>query len=512
MKLCRIGMTSRLGVSLVVALVLVALGPIPNVASAEVIEIPTELTGCFDTTAVGVGMHNNVLTPADSLVLNVPGPVEMAVVEWTGKFNVAAPAAGDRTLGVEIAGPSGTNGDADLEPQFTASDSAVSDPAGFPRVFTYAATITDLFGDGAAGTYSIDITPPTDPTDAGGSTWWGATVTVAYDTSPCDQETEIVWNIGADWYFGGPGPLGTEATTATVTYEFDEPFAEDTLVKLQTSHGGSDSDSPIANGQCRVSVTWVATGSGPAPTATDDLVFDDGTVNPTFGATQGVIDPFTPPNQTLCVPPEVNPPVQAFRGGHIGPQWALVVRDILVPAGATWLAVQLESPRDNNGFETLPESGSWSGGGILAFPIPLQIEPEPDIALEKTVLDGAGGACPGVEGTDELVVDVIGTAVTYCFRVENTGNTDLFPVVVDDPDLGITQADMTLVSGDDTVPLPPGGVLVYSFETTITDDLVNTATVTGTPSENGEPIPGLPGRHRHQRRRSPATTHRADRA
>ena len=121
-----------------------------------------------------------------------------------------------------------------------------------------------------------------------------------------------------------------------------------------------------------------------------------------------------------------------------------------------------------------------------------QIEPEPDIALEKTVLDGAGGACPGVEGTDELVVDVIGTAVTYCFRVENTGNTDLFPVVVDDPDLGITQADMTLVSGDDTVPLPPGGVLVYSFETTITDDLVNTATVTGTPSENEEPIPGLP--------------------
>jgi LPXTG-motif cell wall-anchored protein len=80
--------------------------------------------------------------------------------------------------------------------------------------------------------------------------------------------------------------------------------------------------------------------------------------------------------------------------------------------------------------------------------------------------------------------------VTYCFRVENTGDLPLFPVVIDDPDLGITQDDMTLVSGDDTAPLLPGEVLVYSYETTITADLLNTATTTGTPSDvEGAPIP-----------------------
>ncbi len=481
----RVSAQSRpFGILLAVALVLAILVPAP--ASAEVIDIPVSVEGCLATTGVGVGMHNNIVDPG-VVSLDLPGSVEAAIVEWTGKFEVATPAAADQTLGVEITGPGGTNGNAAVVPEFTASDSAVADPAGFPQVVTYASVITDLFGDGAAGSYTIDITPPTDPIDAGTSTWWGATVTVAYDTSPCDQVSEIKWKIGADWYFGGGGPLGVESTTETVTYLFDEPFAEDTLVTLQTSHGGADSDSPRANGQCRVSVMWVATGAGTAPTAADDLVFDDGTVNPAYGASQGVIDPFTPPNQTACGPVVVNDPVQAVRGGHVGPEWAVIETDILMTAGSTWLAIQLESPRDNNGFPTLPESGTWSGGGILIF-TPNQA---PAIALEKTVLDGAGAACPGVEGTDEIVAGVTGTAVTYCFRVENTGDTDLFPVVIDDPDLGITQADMTLVSGDDTVPLPPGGVLVYSYDSTITADLLNTATVTGTPVDEEGPIPGL---------------------
>ncbi|HSF87377.1 MAG TPA: hypothetical protein VLG28_17195, partial [Acidimicrobiia bacterium] len=483
----RKGAPSRaFGILLVLGMILAILEPLPSPASAEVIDIPVSIEGCLATTAVGVGMHNNIVEPAGGVSLAVSGPVAAAVVEWTGKFNVAAPAPPDTTLGIDITGPSGTNGDSALAPDFVASDSAIADPAGFPQVFTYATVITDLFGDGAAGTYTVDITPPTDPVDAGTSTWWGATVTVAYDTSPCDEVTDISWKVGADWYFGGGGQLGVDATTDTVTYEFDEPFTVDTVVTLQTSHGGADWDSPRANGQCRVSVIWVATGSGTAPTATDELVFDDGTMNPAYGASEGVIDPFTPPNQTACGPVIANAPVVAVRGGDVGPEWAVVETDILMPAGSTWLAVQLESPRDNNGFPTLPESGTWSGGGILL--VTRQVAPA--IELEKTVLE-AGSACPGVEGTDELVTGVDGTAVTYCFRVENTGDTDLFPVVIDDPDLGITNADMTRVSGDDTVPLAPDGVLVYSYETTITADLVNTAVVTGTPFDGEGPIPGL---------------------
>ncbi len=112
----------------------------------------------------------------------------------------------------------------------------------------------------------------------------------------------------------------------------------------------------------------------------------------------------------------------------------------------------------------------------------------PAVAIEKTVLAGAGASCPGVDGVDELVSGPAGTPVTYCFRVENTGTTDLFPVTIDDPNLDIDQDDMTLVSGDDTVPLPPGGVVVYAVDATIDADLVNVAEVTGTPvDDDGEP-------------------------
>src|SRR5699024_11871920 len=73
--------------------------------------------------------------------------------------------------------------------------------------------------------------------------------------------------------------------------------------------------------------------------------------------------------------------------------------------------------------------------------------------------------CPGTEGTDELVPGEHGTPVTYCFTITNTGDVTLLaPVELDDPDLGITQEEMTLVSGDNTVNLEPGDQLVYSYE------------------------------------------------
>ncbi len=152
-KLRRVSAQSRrFAVVLALGMVLAALGPIPNRASAEVIDVPLGIEGCLDSTAVAVGMHNNVVEPAGGVSLVAPGPVVAALVEWTGKFETAVPPAADTTLGIEVTGPSGTNGDAALDPDFTASDSAVPDPAGFPQIYTYATFITDLFGDGSAGT------------------------------------------------------------------------------------------------------------------------------------------------------------------------------------------------------------------------------------------------------------------------------------------------------------------------------------------------------------------------
>jgi hypothetical protein len=90
------------------------------------------------------------------------------------------------------------------------------------------------------------------------------------------------------------------------------------------------------------------------------------------------------------------------------------------------------------------------------------------------------------------VFDEIGAAITYCFEVTNTGNTHLADVTVTDPDLGINDSDMVLASGDPTL-MAPDAVVVWYYETTLDEDLVNTATTTGTPAdEDGNEIPATP--------------------
>jgi len=116
------------------------------------------------------------------------------------------------------------------------------------------------------------------------------------------------------------------------------------------------------------------------------------------------------------------------------------------------------------------------------------VEVAPDIEILKTVYAGQnmGASCPGV---DLLYVDD-GELVTYCFRVTNLGDTTLDNLVIDDYDLGIDEADLTPGSG--STPLAPGASAVYYYQTSVTQDLLNTVTVTGTPTfPTGQPIPGV---------------------
>ncbi len=396
-------------------------------ARADIIDLPAPANGCLDSVADAVGLYEGVVTPAGGMSLDVPGPVVQVIVEWVGEF---ADEPADPTLGLSVDGPSGVT--AGTAPGI---QSGTDGAGGDIEVYAYYDDITDLFGDGSAGTYDVAVTPPAD-TAAGRNHWWGASITVVYDTTPCAEIAQLIWKIGADYYFGGnPGAV----TTDLIVYAFDEPLAEDLTATLRSTHGGADAAATL----CRVSVLWVGTGTGDAPGVDDDLVDEDGV--PVYpGAVEGVVDPFTPPNQP-CPAPTINAPVTSLSGGNVGPEFALIEFDVVIPAGSTWTAFQLESPQDNNGESgVVPESGSWGGAGLLV--LPRQGE-APDIVLEKTVLDGAGGACPGTEGDDELVTTVAGGTVTYCFRVVNTGDTSLSPVTIDDPDLGIDQDDMTLVSG-----------------------------------------------------------------
>ncbi len=113
----------------------------------------------------------------------------------------------------------------------------------------------------------------------------------------------------------------------------------------------------------------------------------------------------------------------------------------------------------------------------------------PGIELQKTVYrgDDAGASCPG----DELVTDLNGTAVTYCFVVTNTGDTFLDDVRLDDETLGIDKAAMTLLSG--STPLTPSASLTYVYTDTISGDLTNIAEVVANPTDGeGNDLPGAP--------------------
>ncbi|QTX05364.1 hypothetical protein [Agromyces archimandritae] len=451
--------------------------PGPAAGAEDVVSVPD---GCYGVASGASGFYRSISGSPSAFDLDVEGPVVTAVVEWAGVW-MPDPAA--TTLGVGVAGPGGTLSDPAVPGTLVERD-----PTGLPGMPSFAhgylADVTELFGDGDPGAYRVTLTPP-DVGLPGENVWWGATVTVLYDTSPCATPSRVLWKSGADYFFGGAG--APNPTTSTIVYDWGYPLAEDATVTLQLAHGGAQHDTTA----CRVSSIWTATGSGTAPQAADALVSADGVPNPVWGAVESVVRPFTPPMQS-CDPPQVTFPVVGYSGGHVGPQWALVQLGIVVPAGSTWTAIQLESPRDGGGGAAIPESGAWAGAGVLLVPVPAQ-PAEPGILLEKTVLAGDDpSACPGVEGTDELVVVEAGEPVTYCFRIVDAGDTHLFPVGLDDVDLGIDQDDAVLVAGDDTVPLPPGGELVFGYVATPDADLVNTATATGVPSDaNGDPLPDL---------------------
>lgn len=108
----------------------------------------------------------------------------------------------------------------------------------------------------------------------------------------------------------------------------------------------------------------------------------------------------------------------------------------------------------------------------------------PSVNLAKTSYAGHndGASCPGMESATSNGEGPI----TWCFTVTNTGDTEL-------TDLSI--ADPLLPGGPFPVPGPiaAGGSASTYVEGTVSTDMTNEATVTGTPSDGtGTPIPEFP--------------------
>jgi hypothetical protein len=112
----------------------------------------------------------------------------------------------------------------------------------------------------------------------------------------------------------------------------------------------------------------------------------------------------------------------------------------------------------------------------------------PKIRLEVTVYSGhnKGASCPG----GEVVQSVEERPVTFCFEVTNQGDTYLNAITLSDRVLGITEADVTRLSG--STVLAPGGKQVYYYETTLRTSRMGATTTEGNPTdENGADIPKM---------------------
>lgn len=113
---------------------------------------------------------------------------------------------------------------------------------------------------------------------------------------------------------------------------------------------------------------------------------------------------------------------------------------------------------------------------------------QPGIEIEKTVYANTDG---GIGTGTHLIARKAGTPLTYMFKITNTGNTYLSDIEIDDIQLGITLGGMKIKSG--SLPLAPNATLVAYYETTLTNDIKNTAVTTGTAvyDATGTAIPGM---------------------
>jgi len=143
----------------------------------------------------------------------------------------------------------------------------------------------------------------------------------------------------------------------------------------------------------------------------------------------------------------------------------------------------LENTADVSGNPTDGAGNDLDGVDDVTDDDPADVDMvEPGIEIVKTVYIGhdSGASCPG----SNYELNIPGQQVTYCFEVINTGDTWLNPVIVDDPALGVTSANL----GN----LAPGASVTVHVETVMSADLTNVADVVGNPAnEDGSDIPDM---------------------
>jgi hypothetical protein len=423
--------------------------------------------GCYNVASFGVGMFG---TGEGTLTVDVPGPVVDAFIEWVGVDDTTPLSPPDPLIATSVLTIS--NG-------VTARDVIGIQVPGEAGVATtpepnWYAWYADIGPNGARlitepGLTTLQISGWTNPNPRTN----GATVSIIYSTGECETPRNVQLKAGVDWYFwASPG----ETFTDLLIYEY-EASPEPRVATVHLAHAGTQDPQAV----CRGGAAWMVAGTGEPPDPDHNIVAMDPLSGAGFGINGGVEiieHPFTGP--TLPCSPSINPvpefpyeeghpypggaataPYRALgmwppEGGHIGPQWGILLVDILIPANTNWIAFQLESQANQEG-----ESGSWAGG--LAF-----VLPAPQFVVLKTNdADGNG------QFSDVEQAPAGDATVTFRVVMKNTSTRPLtIQNIIDD----IHGANLDLTTATEWSPscaeilntvLPPTEEIACYFDGTI---------------------------------------------
>ncbi len=380
------------------------------------------LEGCVDVAVASVGMFPN---GEGTLSVDVPGPVLDAWLVWTGT-NDTVP-ADPMVSEITVNGTPVTGNAYDMLLPISIrlewySYLANLGPAGLNLVSQGSNTLNLAGWDPVPGPVPVNRN--------------GATLFVAYDTTPCSRANAIYVLDNIDWAFWRDPRL--EFATNVIPFTFPSTDADRTG-RLYTSIAGID-HMQRDHLQCRGIRMWFEQGAGAVPAALYQQAWPESIgVNGGFAIADDIWNP-TPP----CTP-EFRAPATSLTGGYSegGGDYGQAVLAVTVPAGVSHVAYQLESerPADPNITPLFGggESFAWIGPGS---PFVIDI-PSPDLTVSKS--DGLTTANPG-------------DTLTYTINFSNLGDGAAADVVIQDtlPDY------VTFVSASDG-GTEAGGVVTWNL-------------------------------------------------
>ena len=306
----------------VVALVAVLLG---NPAPASEVQLHEVFSGTGQYGIYNGGVGGLVGGSGTISDVNVAGPVEKAYLYWVGSNQPHDDVASDPVISLTRSGAAGSEVTADVT--WTVDFPNPWDPGHYfwdANHMAFVADVTDLI---AVGTSDYTIS------DFDMDTEFGAGLQIVYEDDSLPVR-KIIIDQGHDFAFSGWPAAGELNRTHVLTHTFAPSDEDRTLDASFLVAGGEPVDRP------------------------DQLWFDTGTHAsendlPTELVTTG-----------LGTVIDTNP-----LEGRDGTDWDTVLKEVTVPAGATYVAFQLESG-GGTGLGEPAESFSWVSSSFAMVPEP----------------------------------------------------------------------------------------------------------------------------------------------